>query len=172
MTTALAIYGAFLSTALAVGSLVAWLSANRRKLEVRLFVSPLVVGAGGRPSVRNKQGHPVVQEGSAREFIVVRARNTGKRAVHVAHVEFVSARTGKAENLSWVTMPRTILPEKVQLWYSKVMIDPQDDRVRYPKDLFARVVLADGTKFDSPGYSSLLGYLNPLDPSAGKGVYR
>jgi len=170
LTTALAIYGACLSTALAIGSLVAWVSANRRKLDLRLFISPLVVGAGGRPSVQNDQGHPVVQNGNTQEFIVVRARNTGKRPIHVARVEFVSARTSHAENLFWLQMPNTIPSEEVQLWYSKVVVD-QDEHSKYPKELFARVVLTHGKTFDSPRYSSLLVYLNPLDPIAGRGVY-
>lgn len=138
---------------------------------MRLFISPLVVGAGGRPSVQNDQGHPVIQEGAAKEFVVVRAHNTGKRPVHVARVECVSTRTGKAENLSWLQMPNTIPSEEVQLWYSKIVINPQDDRPKYPKDLFARVVLTNGKTVDSPRYSSLLVYLNPLDPTAGRGVY-
>ena len=137
---------------------------------MRLFISPLVVGADGRPSVQNDQGHPVVQEGNAREFIVVRAHNTGKRPVHVARVEFVSTRTGNPENLSWLQMPNTISSEEVQLWYSKVVVN-QDEHPKYPKDLFARVVLTNGKTFDSPRYSSLLVYLNPLDPIAGRGVY-
>jgi hypothetical protein len=68
-------------------------------------------------------------------------------------------------------MPKTIPPDEVQLWYSKVVVDPKDDVPRYPKDILARVVLTDGKTFVSPRYSSLLGYLNPLDPIAGRGVY-
>jgi hypothetical protein len=171
LTTALAIYGALLSTALGAGSLFAWLSANKRLLGVRLFISPLVVDGEGHARVQNDQGHPVIQEGAAREFLVVRAHNTGKRPVQVARVEFVDAHTGRAENLSWLLMPKTIPPDEVQLWYSKVVVDPKDDVPRYPKDILARVVLTDGKTFVSPRYSSLLGYLNPLDPIAGRGVY-
>jgi hypothetical protein len=67
-----------------------------------------------RPSVQNDQGHPVVQNGKTQEFIVVRARNSGKRPIHVARVEFVSARTSHAENLFWLQMPNTIPSEEVQ----------------------------------------------------------
>jgi hypothetical protein len=171
LTTAIAIYGALVSTALVAGRLFAWLSANRRQLIVRLFISSLVVDGDGRARVQNDQGHPVVQEGEAAEFLVVRANNTGRRLIHVARVEFVNARTGNASNLSWLPMPRIIPPDEVQLWYSKVAIDPKDEVPRHPKDIFARVVLTDGKTFDSPCYSSLLGYLNPLDPIAGRGVY-
>jgi hypothetical protein len=153
-----------------------WLAASshsgmRRRLIVRLFVSPLVVDDDGRARVQNDQGHPVVQEGAAREFLVVRAHNTGKRPVQVARVEFVNAHTGNASNLSWLSMPKAIPPDEVQLWYTKVAIDPEDEARIHPKGIFARVVLTDGKTFDSPRYSSLLGYLNPLDPIAGRGAY-
>ena len=78
MTTILALYGALISTVLAIARLIAWRSASKQRLTVRMFVSPLVVDAGGRVSVTNDQGHLVVQDGAAREVIVVRAHNCGK----------------------------------------------------------------------------------------------
>jgi hypothetical protein len=156
----LAIYGAALSTVLAIARLIAWFSTTRRRLTVRVFISPLLVDADGHVKVQNEQGHPVVQNGAAREVIVVRAYNPGPRVVQVARVELLGPPGTPAENLSWVTLPRTIGPDEVQLWYSTFE--------RYPKDLSARVTLTSGKAFDSPRYHQLLAYMNPLDAIAGR----
>jgi hypothetical protein len=160
MATVLAIYGAVLSTALAIARLVGWSSTTRRRLTVRMFISPLVVDADGHVRVQNEQGHPVVQNGSAREVVVVRAYNPGRRAVQVARVELLGPQGTPPENLSWLALPRTIQPDDVQLWYSTFE--------RYPADVNARVTLTNGRAFESPRYRQLLAYMNPLDPIAGR----
>jgi hypothetical protein len=162
MTTILALYGALISTALAIGRLIAWLSASRARLTVRVFISPLAVGSDGRVRTTNDYGHPPVQEGAAREVIVVRAHNLGKRDVQVARVELISTDTGHAEHLSHLPMPRTITPDAVQFWYTGF--------TKLPKDLCARITLVGGKVFESPRYSELRGYMDPLDPIAGRAV--
>jgi len=162
MTTILALYGALLSTALAVARLIAWRSASKQQLTVRMFISPLVVDAGGRVSVTNDQGHPVVQDGAAREVIVVRAHNCGKRNVQVVSVDLISLTTGGSEHLSHLSMPKTIEPDGVQLWYTSF--------AKEPENLGARITLVDGKTFKSPLYSKLQGYMDPLDPVAGRSL--
>jgi hypothetical protein len=162
MTTILALYGALISTALAIGRLIAWLSASRARLTVRVFISPLVVGSDGRVRTTNEHGHPPVQEGAAREVIVVRAHNPGKRDVQVARVDLISTDTGHAEHLSHLPMPRTMTPDAVQFWYTGFK--------KLPKDLCARITLVGGKVFESPRYSELRGYMDPLDPIAGRAV--
>ena len=145
VATIVAIYGAVLSTALAVGRLAAWLSSRRRRLIVRLFISPLVVDEDGQARVQNEQGHPAVQEGEAAEFLVIRCQNPGRRAVKVARVDLVNSATGQSEHLTWLLMPTTIEPEEVQLWYSKIV------NKKYPHDVFARVTLTDGVTLRALG---------------------
>jgi hypothetical protein len=160
MTTFLALYGAFISTALAIGRLIGWVSASRPRLTVRMFISPLVVDADGRPKVANEYGHPVVQEGgAAREVIVVRAHNPGQRAIQVARVDLIGTESGRAEHLAHLPMPRTIEADGVQFWYTGFE--------EHPKNLCARITLTRGKTFESPPYSKLLGYMDPLNPLAG-----
>lgn len=162
MTTALAIYGALLSTTLAGARLLAWRSASRERLTVRVFVAPLVVDSNGRVRIVNEFGHPVVQDGPAREVIVIRAHNPGKREVQVVRVDLIDSNTGREEHLSHLPMPRTIAPNAVQLWYTSFET--------LPKDLYARTTMIDGKTFESPRYSALRGYMDPLDPIAGRAV--
>ncbi len=162
MTTILALYGALISTVLAIARLIAWRSASKQRLTVRMFVSPLVVDAGGRVSVTNDQGHPVVQDGAAREVIVVRAHNCGKGNVQVASVDLSNLTTGGSEHLSHLPMPKTIEPDGVQLWYTSF--------AKEPENLSARITLVDGKTFKSPPYSKLQGFMDPLDPVAGHGL--
>jgi hypothetical protein len=159
MTTILAFYGALISTVLAIARLIAWRSASKPRLAVRVFISPLVVDAGGRVRVTNDQGHPVVQDGVAREVIVVRAHNPGKRNVQVARVDFSSLTTGRFEHLSHLPMPRTIEPDGVQLWYTSF--------AKEPENLIARITLVDGKTFESPSYGKLQDFMDPLDHVAG-----
>lgn len=164
MTTILALYGALISTALAIGRLVTWLSASRARLTVRVFISPLVVDSDGRVRTTNEHGHPPVQEGVAREVIVVRAHNPGRRDVQVARVDLISTGTDTddAEHLSHLPMPRTITPDAVQFWYTGFK--------KLPKNLCARITLVGGKAFESPRYSELRGYMDPLDPIAGRAI--
>jgi hypothetical protein len=159
MPTVIAIYGALLSTVLAAGRAVAWLSGARRRLAVRMFLSPLAVDGEGRVRVRNKKGHPSIQEGEAWEFVVIRAHNIGKRTVQVARVE-VQGHGGTKENLSYLPMPSTIAPDEIQLWYSKSR--------EIGSDVRARVTLTDGKVFESPCYSNLHAFMSPVDPIAGE----
>jgi hypothetical protein len=162
MTTILALYGALISTALAIGRLFAWLSTSRARLTVRVFISPLVVDAAGRVRTTNEHGHLPVQEGTAREVIVVRAHNPGKRDVQVVRVDLIGTDADHAEHLSHLPMPRTIMPDAVQFWYTGF--------TKLPRDLCARITLVGGKVFESPRYSELRGYMDPLDPIAGRAV--
>lgn len=124
-----------------------------------MFISPLVVDQSGRVRVQNKKGYPVVQEGETWEVMVIRAYNPGRRKVQVARVEVVD-HNDRAENLTYLSMPTTIEPDDIQLWYSKAR--------ESGADICARVTLVNGAVFESPRYSSLYVYMNPLDPIAGK----
>jgi hypothetical protein len=159
MTTILALYGAFISTILAIARLVAWWLASKPRLVVRVFISPLVVDADGRVRVTNDRGYPVVQDGVACEVIVVRAHNPGKRNVQVARVDLSSLATGRFEHLSHLPMPRTIEPDDVQLWYTSF--------TKEPENLRARITLVDGKTFESQPYSKLQGSMDLLAPVAG-----
>ncbi len=59
-------------------------------------------------------------------------------------------------------MPRTIEPDGVQLWYTGF--------AKEPENLSARITLVDGKAFASPPYSKLRGFMDPLDPIAGRGL--
>jgi hypothetical protein len=157
---ALAAYGAVLSSLLAAARLVRWIRENRPRLDVRLFVSPLVVGEDDKqPLVQNELGYPVIQSGRATGFLVIRAHNRGKKTVTVDRVEFVGDR-GRRSNVTWVALPRTLEPDAMQLWYSAW--------TGQTPGIAAAVTLRGGKVFRSRRYDKLLGYLSPLDPIAGR----
>jgi len=158
-TTAVAAYGALLSSILGLSRFGSWLLEHRRRVDVRLFLSPLVIDDNGNVRVRNAFGHPVIQEGEAREFIVVRAHNRGPQVL-VTRVE-LEGREGSPEHLTWLTMPTSLEKGDVQLWYTKAGAD-------LPVDVRARITLADGKRIPSSWYPGLSGYLDPLDPTAGR----
>lgn len=82
--------------------------------------------------------------------------------MQVARVDLISTDTSHAEHLSHLRMPRTVTPDTVQFWYTGY--------TKLPKDLCARITLVSGKLFESPCYSELRGYMDPLEPIAGRVV--